>query len=131
MSSDPKPAPSMFCLVARKPGVSPDFFKDYYENSHIPMVNKLIDGDRLFSHWSRHYIQRDGGEQDKVTAGYAGMQEFDAITRIVPRNQEVFEEALRKFHEVEAVIAADEAKFMDRERSKLYFIGDVRVGVEK
>ena len=133
MATNEQPS-QIFALMARKPGVSFEFFKDYYENSHIPMVNKLIDGDKYIAAWTRNYIQRSE-EDAKSLEGYgdgtAGTWDFDAITVVVPKSQELLQELFGKFKEFEDVISKDEMNFCDREKSKIYFVADVQKGVAK
>jgi hypothetical protein len=131
MASDAKPTHSIYALIVRKPGVSFEFFKDYYENSHIPWVNKLISGDERISTWTRNYLQRSKTEVESLQ-GYGndtpGTWDFDVITHIVPKSQAAFEEIWEKFKEVGEAIAKDEMNFSDRERSKVYFVEDVQGG---
>ena len=129
MASNVQPTHCVYYLGVRKNGVSFEFFKDYYENSHIPMVSKLIDGPKLLSTWTRNYFQRGEKEAESVEGyetGAPGTLEFDVITQIVPKSQAAFEEMWEKFKEVGEVIAKDEMNFLDRERSKVYFVGDVK-----
>lgn len=135
MASNSQPTKAIFALMTRKSGVSFDYFKDYYENKHIPWVNELIGGDKYIAQWTRNYFQRSQDDDTKSLEGYgdgtAGTWDFDAITQIVPKDQKAFDEMWAKFGEVGEAIAKDEMNFCDREKSKIYFVADQQHGVAK
>ena len=130
MASDPTSTPfSNFALVARKPGVSFEDFKNYYENHHIPMFMKLVDGEKHISKYTRHYFQRDGKDTPS-SEGYefdsAGTWDFDVLTHVVYKSKAAFDEMWEKFKEVQHVISEDEKTFLDQKKMKVFFVGDVK-----
>lgn len=135
MSSDAANTPySCVALIARKPGVSFEEFKDYYENSHIPMFMKLIGGEKYIKHYTRHYFERSNKDKPDF-AGYeydsadpAGTWGFDVMTHIVYHNKAAFLEMCEKFAQVSDTISKDEKNFLDQGKMKTFFVDDVKGG---
>lgn len=129
MATDTRSTLAIFALITKRKDLSFEAFKDYYENSHIPYVNKLIGGEKYISTWTRNYFQhgeKEAGSVQGYENDHPATWDFDVITQIVPKSQAAFDEMWEKFKELGETIAKDEKNFMDRERSKVYFVGDVK-----
>jgi len=90
-------------MYKRRADLTPEQFRDYYENQHMPLVRSLLPG--MASH-KRNYIR--AGEKANVT--------FDVITEILydtPESLALVRTAL-KDPAVRTRIQDDEANFMDQ-----------------
>lgn len=96
-------------LIKRRPGMSHEEFRDYYESTHVPLVAGHFE--HLITAYTRSYISADyanAGPEDRPVdvvsyiefADNAAMQEMFALLAANPGIGEA--------------INADEAKFMDR-----------------
>ena len=100
----------------RKQDLSPQQYRDHYENVHIPFMKNLT-GDTFPLTHVRHYVKRDG-PPDYLAALMAGNQsdfEFDAVAVLTYRDKAHFD-ANWAFFENEGtrkLIQADEAKFSE------------------
>ncbi|MEO9469764.1 EthD domain-containing protein [Parasphingorhabdus sp.] len=96
-----------FFLISKKPDISPNAFRDYYETRHAPLIKRLLP---MFAHYQRHYVDRDNSELEsgQVEPG------FDVITEIHFAGQSEYD-AFRDAVSDPAIIAeirADEANFL-------------------
>ena len=94
----------LIALFHRKPGTTPDEFRDYYEARHAPLASRHYG--HLFASYTRNYVGRAVDGDGPVP---------DAITEIVfhdePAMHEMF--VISAAHpEVRDAIATDEATFM-------------------
>ncbi|WP_197747388.1 EthD domain-containing protein [Mycobacterium florentinum] len=95
-----------------------DEFIDYYENQHVPMILSLAAPPLVYK---RHYLQRG----DALNIGEAGI-DFDVVTEQVFTDREEF------LSWIAAVtgggngdrVAADEARFLDRSRTRSCLVSD-------
>lgn len=125
-------------LAYRKPGLSPDEFKRYYE-AHVDLVKSLSVDDFPVSH-KRSYIARatvetttdDASPRNTNTPAtlLMGRQsdfDFDAVAELTFVNQQAFEAFTDKVYEPDnaALIAADEEKFLDRSKLSIALLGDM------
>ncbi|KAG4277674.1 HypE protein [Fusarium proliferatum] len=113
-------------FVVRKPGTTPENFRNHYERVHIPLMRKL--GGELFpiSH-SRRYIARandvtqDGSEMyPAVTiSGVPSDFSYDAITEMTFESRQSFYDFSERLAEPEiaAKVAEDCAAFLDTSRT--------------
>ena len=102
-------------LLPRKPGMSVEAFRTYYESKH-----KLI-GDRLLRGYAQRYFRRfldpaDGRSPDE--------NEFDVILEIWYPNRDAFErcQAHLARPEIQAEIHEDEEKLFDRSRMRFFHV---------
>ena len=96
-----------FFLISKKPDISVDAFRDYYETRHVPLIRRLLP---MFAYYQRHYVDREHSELEsgQVEPG------FDVITEIHFAGQAEYD-AFRAAVSDPAVIAeirADEANFL-------------------
>ncbi len=97
-------------LMKRKPGLSLEAFRDYYERNHAPLAKRLLGAFML--DYRRNY--RSGGISTENTDAPDG-EDFDVITEIWYKDKASMEAmwAHARKPEIAAQIDADGAKFMD------------------
>ncbi|KAI0475632.1 EthD domain-containing protein [Xylariaceae sp. FL0804] len=114
-------------LIYRKPDLTPEQFKDYYERNHMPLVRALT-GDGFPLRHTRRYIPRTrlttgpgphGAYPATVISGSPSEFGFDCIAELAFRDrahlQAYFAALLRP--EVSARLTADCVRFVDMSRA--------------
>ena len=106
----------IFGFLTKRDGMSMSEFKDYYENKHIPLILSLAPSPVLYK---RRYLNHDS----KLTDG-GGSVDFDAMTELVFPDQAAFLAWMGKIAAPENAdkVAADEAMFLDRSRTRAYVV---------
>ncbi|MEQ8744134.1 EthD domain-containing protein [Parasphingorhabdus sp.] len=96
-----------FFLISKKPEVSAEEFRAYYEAHHVPLIKRLLP---MFAFYQRHYIDRSESRIDAAQAE----PDFDVITEIHFANQADYDAFLNTASDpdVLAQIRADEANFL-------------------
>lgn len=112
--------------LKRKPGMSMEEFRDYYETSHAPLAVKHMG--HLIKDYRRNYAQ------DRLTPvpldqdgeGFDGY--FDAVSVISFANQEDMEEFFRIATSpgLTELFVADEANFLDRDMQRFQIADQMR-----
>ena len=112
-----------FTLVAqikRKATLTPQEFRNHYDTVHVPLLKSLVGPAFPLTH-TRHYITRlleSPFPPMRYREGFKGSEiEFDAISIMVFRNAEHFEEFRNVFFQVEVqkTMKEDEERFQDTE----------------
>jgi hypothetical protein len=96
-----------FFLISKKPELSAEEFRAYYEAHHVPLINHLLP---MFAHYERHYIDRS---QSRIDAAQAD-PDFDVITEIHFATPADYGDFLQTASDpdVLAKIRTDEANFL-------------------
>ena len=116
---------TVYAFTARKPGMTMEAFKDYYENHHVPYFLKLVDGPKYISKYDRSYVQKKEDENvPGVYSGFASDWEYDCIVRVVYRSESAFKEMLKNLEGVQDKISEDEKNFLNPEKMKVIFVGE-------
>lgn len=104
-------------LLTRKPGLSHADFVEYYETRHSVLIRELLPP---IVEYRRNFVDRDSL---RGTSG-APEPDFDVITELVFADRAGYEEmlALTARPEVASAIAADEANFADRSRTRMFLV---------
>lgn len=112
-------------IAYRKPGVSPSAFKKHYETSHIPLLQSLT-GPLFPKSHTRKYTQRSEDGTATVIVGDQESFPYDALSELVFEDEEGFKKFFAKVGEEgsKEKILADEALFLDKERTKAVVIGE-------
>ena len=118
-------------LVYRNPQMTPDKFRDHYENKHIPFMKKLLGVSFPLSH-SRRYILRsdaDGKHAATIVAGTQADFEFDCVSELKFESEADFQSmsALLSSAENSAAVGEDCMAFMDPGKTKMVVIGEVNI----
>lgn len=109
-----------FIAAKRKEGMSLEEFRDYYETHHAPLVVSLLP---RVEKYERNYVVPE------TVIGGAGIDEpvvaYDVISEMRFRDQQAFDEFLREAGRpsIQARLAEDEAKFMDRQSISTFVVG--------
>lgn len=98
----------------RKEGLTPDQYRDHYENVHIPLMLNLTGSTFPLTH-ERHYVKR-GGPPDFPAAVLMGDQadfDYDAVAILTYRDKAHFDANWAFFEDEETsrLIREDEDKF--------------------
>ncbi len=101
----------IIALIPRKPGLTHEEFRDYYENNHAPLAVKHVP---QFRGYIRNFIRPlEGFEGEPV--GY------DAVVEFYYDSKEAWDEVSKLYLEGEIgkVLIPDEDTFMDRSRMQV------------
>lgn len=108
----------MLSYLVKREGMTPEEFVDYYENHHVPLILSLAPPPAVYK---RHYLQRG----DALNIGEEGV-DFDVVTEQVFADRSAFRcwiDAVSAGNAGERV-AADEARFLDRSRTRACVVSD-------
>jgi uncharacterized protein (TIGR02118 family) len=105
-------------FLTKRDGMSMSSFKQYYENHHVPLILSLAPSPLIYK---RRYLDRD----EKLTETGASV-DFDVVTELVFPDQEAFHSWMTKLgaSENDGKVAVDEARFLDRARTRAYVIDE-------
>lgn len=110
----------MFKIVAllkRRPGMSMEEFKDYYENIHRPIGTKPLKG-KAISHHRRYLTPIPGPD------GQAPESDYDVIMEVWYEDRAQFEASMQLWldPEVQKWEAESAVKFLDRTENHMFFV---------
>ncbi len=125
---------TMILLLKRRPGMTHEEFRHYYESGHAMMAKKYFG--HLFMDYRRHYVNRTRGSRDPDESGVLKTREqetYDAITKIDFKHQADLDEfdRIASLPEVSADLRQDEAKFLDRDAMRVSICEEVRTWTAK
>jgi hypothetical protein len=113
-------------FVTRKPGLSPDDFKDHWENKHIPLLESLS-GPRFPLSHIRHYLARDSLNPDDRPYVLVGTSEdftWDAYAEITFESEAQFKDFVPVMSSRE--VLEDEERFTVPGKMRAVVVVDVR-----
>jgi uncharacterized protein (TIGR02118 family) len=113
----------LVALLTRKPGTTPEQFREYYETRHVPLIESI---NPYMSGYTRDYILPGTGIRGNLADGPGEWSPgYDVVTMVSFASQEDFDKARAAFGKPEnaAAIAADEENFLDR-KAKMIFLTD-------
>ena len=96
-----------FFLISKKPDISAEDFRAYYEANHVPLIKRLLP---MFASYERHYVNR---AESRIAETQAD-PDFDVVTEIHFATQADYDAFLERVGDpdVLAEIRADEANFL-------------------
>jgi len=112
-------AHKLLLFLKRKPGLSLEEFRDYYENRHIPLVMTYMAGaERYF----RRFVEHPTGQE----------LDFDVITEVWLKDRGALDFVMATLSRdgMPAEIIADEERFMDRARSRYCSVSESETPAE-
>lgn len=120
-------------FLKRKPGITPQEFRDHYEQSHSRFAQKYIG--HLLTGYVRNYPTfaaldpsnvPEGSEPPAYDVGY------DAITEMRVRDMAAVEEIGRIFNdpEIQPILKEDERKFLDDSKTVMIVCDEADTGVD-
>ena len=106
---DPETIYKILLPMKRKPGMSVEAFRDYYENRHAPLATKYSAG-------IYRYVRRYLDAHDHPETGPAGELPYDVITELWFDDEATYRATLRYLTTaiMPDEIVADEANLFDR-----------------
>jgi uncharacterized protein (TIGR02118 family) len=106
----------VFGFLSKRAGMEMQDFIDYYEKQHVPLICSLAPTPMLYK---RRYLVRS----QKLTTG-SNAVDFDVMTELVFPDRAAFLAWMARLSGPGAgeQVAADEAKFLDRSRTKAYVV---------
>lgn len=108
-------------LIRSKPGQDAKVFADYYENRHVPLIQRHVG--HCMQEYRRNFVN---WEEPLTTAtlGAPAQAGFHVITEIIVKDRAAMEQmfAIAGDPQVAAEIAADEEKFVDRAASRMFIV---------
>jgi uncharacterized protein (TIGR02118 family) len=119
----------MIALLSRKPGLSLDAFREYYETRHVPLIRSIA---ATVLDYRRSYVEPG----TILTGGISGepgdpwLPEFDVITEVWFADQAAYDAARSAFARKDNAerIAADEERFLDRTRKRIFLVREYSGG---
>lgn len=109
-------------LFTRKPGMTPQEFRDYYETHHATLSVRVLP---FFKSYTRNYVQHD----QSYSPGSAPKPgpDFDVAVEITFETKDDFDKMMKAFADpaIWKQIDDDMNKFVDRSKSKTFFIEEV------
>ncbi len=104
--------------LVKREGTTIEEFIDYYENHHVPLILSLAPPPAIYK---RHYLQRG----DAVNVSEAAI-DFDVVTEQAFPDRAAFESWIATVTAGDAGerVAADEARFLDRTRTRACVVTD-------
>lgn len=126
---------TLVMFVTRNPDLSPEEFKDHYENVHIPLAQRLCAGSWPFK-FTRQYIARItrkgfGGPSNPdrpplMLRGDAQDIDYDCVAEMTFENERAFHAFYKRVYEkdVAAKLAADETKFLELGKTRVVVVGE-------
>jgi len=114
----------LMCHFKRKPGLTLEQFRDYYENHHTKLVLSLLPHPIDY----RRNYRIEGAAFDPFAQDADGEPDYDCITESWYPSREAIEEmaAIAARPEVAGPIVADEEQFMDRSATRLMLFEEYR-----
>ena len=104
----------VYAYMTKREGLTSKAFKDYYENHHVPLVLSHAPLPKVYK---RNYIVRgDAANLESPTI------DFDCITELAWDDRSGSEEWITRLGI--SAIAEDEARFLDRTKTKAYVIDE-------
>ena len=112
----------MVGLLKRRPGMSVEAFRTYYESTHRRIGEKVLAG--YATRYVRRYLNPSGGS-DAPTFGDAG--DFDVILEVWYPDEAAAAAALehQSLPDVAREIFEDEMKLFDRDKNRFFVIEEV------
>jgi hypothetical protein len=120
-------------FLKRKPGVTPEQFRDHYERSHVRFAQKYIG--HLLTGYVRNYPIFAALDPSNVPAGTQPAPYdlgYDAITEMRVKNMAAIEEIGRIFNdpEIQPILKADEKKFLDDKATVMIVCDELDSGTQ-
>jgi hypothetical protein len=108
----------VFGFLTKREGMQMQDFVDNYENKHVPLICSLAPTPSLYKR--RYIVRGEALTQD------GGAVDFDVITELGFPDRAAFLAWMAQLSGPEAGprVAADEAKFLDRSRTRAYVVDE-------
>ena len=113
------------CLLTRRPGMSMDEFKDYYENAHAPLLASMMPQ-------ARRYVRRFVQPELNPVAGSVPPIPFDCLMELWWDSREEFEACMASLGEGDAFqnIYEDEEKIFASHDNPVFSVDEVESSMQ-
>lgn len=118
-------------FLKRKPGTSPEQFRNHYESSHVLLAKKYVG--HLLNDYVRNYPTFALLNPSNIPVGTAPASYdigYDCITEMHVADQQAVEEITRIFNapDINPILVEDELKFLDRDKTVMIMVDVVNTG---
>ena len=105
-------------LLKRRPGMSVEAFREYYESNHRLIGEKYLKGN------AERYMRRFITPYPSPMAGEEVEPEYDVVLEIWYADRAAYEATIKRLSTADAAkeIAEDEEKLFDRSRSRFFIV---------
>lgn len=110
----------LVALLSRKPGTTPEEFRDYYETRHVPLIEEI---NPYMAGYTRDYVIPGTSVKGNLADGPNDWApDYDVVTLVLFKDQADFDKARAEFAKPEnsSRIAVDEEKFLDRSTKRIF-----------
>jgi uncharacterized protein (TIGR02118 family) len=109
-------------LFKRKPGMTPEQFREHYENRHVPLALRLLP---YFSDYARNYIRHDLAYRPEGLH-IDNAPSFDVVTEVTFATDADYDLMMSRLADptVAKQIIEDEERFMDRKATLMFFVDE-------
>jgi uncharacterized protein (TIGR02118 family) len=113
----------MVVMFRRRQDLTPQQFRDYYENKHAPLALTLFP---YLKGYRRNYIRHDLVHRRSQPEGAPAPLDFDAITEIVFESKADYERMVREMTDpaIRDRVVEDEKKFLDRSATVVLMVDE-------
>ncbi|KIF77567.1 hypothetical protein QR77_34430 [Streptomyces sp. 150FB] len=104
----------LLSYLKRRDDITSEAFKEYYENSHVPLILSLAPSPTVYK---RHYLVRGDAanlREDEI--------DFDVVTELGWEDRDVFNAWMTAVSDER--VGIDEARFLDRARTRAVLVED-------
>lgn len=118
----------LVALLSRKPGMSPEDFRAYYETRHVPLIEEI---NPYMAVYTRDYVIPGTSVKGNLADGPNDWApDYDVVTLVLFKDQADFDKARAAFARPEnsARIAADEENFLDRSAKRIFMTDPLGMG---
>ena len=110
-------------LVKRKSGLTPEQFREHYENQHAPLAVRLLPA---FKQYRRNYVRHDKLYRPPAFEGDPIEPNFDVITEMTFETADDYQRMIEALADstIQEQIVADSQRFMDRKSMQMFFVDE-------
>ena len=114
----------ILCMLKKKPGMSFEDFRDYYETKHAPLCEKLIP---FYTDYRRNFIvpvqDYNPGHLDNALPAE---RPFDVVTELTFRDRAQYQQLVDALSDpkIGDIITRDEENLFDRSAMTIYIVDE-------
>lgn len=115
----------ILCFMTRKPGLNMQEFKTYYEEKHVPLINRLLP---FHCDYRRNFVEDRPHQTAHMVQDRPRDVDFDVLTELTYESEAMYQKTLDTLADpdVGGLIAEDEACFMDRSAIRVVIVDERR-----
>jgi hypothetical protein len=113
----------LILLVKRKPGLTAEQFREYYEKTHTQLALKLLPG---FKSYQRNYVRHDLTYRPAHIEARPIEPNFDVIVEMTFETDDDYQKMARTLADpnISRQIVEDGERFMDRGSMQMFFVDE-------